>query len=316
MMRNWRIELLRGVAAFGIVGCHLALSPQTDMGHAIVSFCDMNVGLFAALSGFLMSMKGSWMDYVRRRLRRLLPIYVAWTVFFVLFGLCFDLAIRHGINPKWERPGFIWRVVFLGDASTHLWFLVCLLYAQFIAAALFRLLKFLPRYLWIVIGFVLVAVSMPIGGFFGRYFLRLFGFLLTGYGLSAVAEFVRIPLWTQMFVVFAAALFHLCGPSVCNAFILDWFLAVPLLVLFSTDNGAEERAALGARQALLLGETSLGVFLIHPVVTASVGLMVRRFAHAPFSVNWVLLDWIVCWGISFACSILMVRTKELKWMVT
>ena len=54
-MRLNCFDLLRGVASFGIVGCHLSLSPRTEGGALVTSLCDFNVGLFAALAGFLMS---------------------------------------------------------------------------------------------------------------------------------------------------------------------------------------------------------------------------------------------------------------------
>ena len=54
-MRIISLDLLRGIAAFGIVGCHLSLSPRSDGGALVTSLCDFNVGLFAALAGFLMS---------------------------------------------------------------------------------------------------------------------------------------------------------------------------------------------------------------------------------------------------------------------
>ncbi len=51
-MRLVSLDLLRGIAAFGIVGCHLSLSPRSEGGALVTSLCDFNVGLFAALAGF------------------------------------------------------------------------------------------------------------------------------------------------------------------------------------------------------------------------------------------------------------------------
>ena len=317
-MRNWRIELLRGLAAFGIVGCHLALEPRTECGYAVGSYCDMNVGLFAALSGFLMSTKDAWFDYVWRRIRRLVPVYFIWTIFFVLFGFAFDWLVRHGINPKWHRDGFIWRVVFLGDASTHLWFLACLLYAQVLASAIFRVFEFLPRCFWLVVGFCCVMMAVPVGGFFGCYFLRLFGFLLTGYGLAAcIAYRKRIPSRMMLGVAVLVALVHWFGRGFCGGFILDWLLVCPILFLF-TDEGDDkiDDASWLVRMSRYVGETSFGVFLIHPVVAASIGFLVRRLAQTPYGMNWVLLDWIVCWGVSIALVVfLMKRLAKVKWLI-
>ena len=72
-MRLIGIDLLRGVAAFGIVGCHLSLAPRTAGGELVTALCDFNVGLFAAVAGFLMcGGKGDagWLTYIGKRAKR------------------------------------------------------------------------------------------------------------------------------------------------------------------------------------------------------------------------------------------------------
>ena len=54
-MRIVGLDLLRGISAFGIVGCHLLLNDRTDAGWFVTSLCDMNVAVFAALSGYVMA---------------------------------------------------------------------------------------------------------------------------------------------------------------------------------------------------------------------------------------------------------------------
>ena len=51
-MRLYGIDLLRGIAAFGIVGCHLSLSPKTAAASWLLHFCDMNVAVFAVVAGY------------------------------------------------------------------------------------------------------------------------------------------------------------------------------------------------------------------------------------------------------------------------
>ena len=78
-MRIISLDLLRGIAAFGIVGCHLSLSPRSDGGALVTSLCDFNVGLFAALAGFLMTGVKDWSDYagyIKKRVVRLVPTYL------------------------------------------------------------------------------------------------------------------------------------------------------------------------------------------------------------------------------------------------
>ena len=133
-MRLVGIDLLRGIAAFGIVGCHLSLAPRTECGNLVTVLCDFNVGLFAAVAGFLMcggGNGGSWLEYVGKRARRLLPTYFFWSAVFILATSTFDLLLDGGhLNPKYGTVSYWGKVIFAGDAATHLWFLVCLFYAQ------------------------------------------------------------------------------------------------------------------------------------------------------------------------------------------
>ena len=133
-MRYAGIDLLRGIAAFGIVGCHLSLAPRTGGGCLITALCNFNVGLFATVAGFLMyggRRDGSWLEYVGKRAKRLLPTYFFWSAAFIVATSAFDLLLDGGrLNPKYGTVSFWGKVIFAGDAATHLWFLICLFYAQ------------------------------------------------------------------------------------------------------------------------------------------------------------------------------------------
>ena len=39
MVRYIGLDVLRGIAAFGIVGCHLCLSARTDGGNLVTALC-------------------------------------------------------------------------------------------------------------------------------------------------------------------------------------------------------------------------------------------------------------------------------------
>ena len=156
-MRLIGIDFLRGVAAFGIVGCHLILGPRTAGGELITALCDFNVGLFAAVAGFLMCGGGDdkdWLAYVGKRAQRLLPTYFFWSAVFILATVSFDLLLDGGrLNPKYGTMAFWGRVVFAGDASTHLWFLACLFYVQVLLRSVFKLsVEKWCGVVWIVLG--------------------------------------------------------------------------------------------------------------------------------------------------------------------
>lgn len=61
-MRFTNLDLLCGIVAFGIVGCHLSLSPRIEGRELVTSLCGFNVGLFAALAGFLINSVKDWVD--------------------------------------------------------------------------------------------------------------------------------------------------------------------------------------------------------------------------------------------------------------
>ena len=125
------LNLLRGIAAFGIVGCHLSLCPRTTGGEYATSLCDFNVGLFAAISGFLMPQTNSGFRYVTKRASRIIPVYLVWSVIYVVVTAIFDLVLDGGsLDARYYNLSNWMRVVFWGNAATHLWFLICLLYCQ------------------------------------------------------------------------------------------------------------------------------------------------------------------------------------------
>ena len=56
--------------------------------------------------------------------------------------------------------------------------------------------------------------------------------------------------------------------------------------------------------------TSLGVYLVHPLVTRAGSVLVGRFCAAPYGAGVVLLDWTLCWLVSFAAARLFSRRKS------
>lgn len=317
MRRLESINLLRGIAAFGIVGCHLQLAPMSDSGMFVRQLCDMNVGLFAALSGFLMwpgVTKGVWFDYAKKRSMRILPTYFVWTLVYVLFGFAFDFCVRHGVNPKWSSPSFVLSVFLKGNASCHLWFLICLLYAQLIVAAFVRTTGAVkPRIFGVcclVLSFVIiVCLNIQFGNFYLYYPARLLAFLLGGVGVRClVGEEIatnarRSCLW---FALAAMGIVIHYQVGALHHFIRDWVVAMPLLMAFVYLPMRESRVV------RLAGEISMGVFLVHPILAAGLALVVKRFFAAPFGAGVVCADWVICWGAAIAIAILAIRVPVLK----
>ena len=125
-------QLLRGIAAFGIIGCHITLWERTQTSVFLLSFCDLNVGMFAAISGFLMAGEClvDWGEYAKKRATRILPTYLVWSVIFLVASAVFQYIGAGAVKPRYGTQNFWANVVFWGGSSCHLWFLICLFYAQ------------------------------------------------------------------------------------------------------------------------------------------------------------------------------------------
>ena len=336
-MRVAGIDLLRGIAAFGIVGCHLSLAPRTAGGEWVTVLCDCGVGVFAAIAGWLMGRGGhkehrehreyrgmaEGLGYAGRRAKRLLPTYFFWSGVFIAATCAFDLILDGGrLNPKYGTVGFWIRVIFLGDASTHLWFLPCLLYAQVVMKALEWVAArtecgpYRVGVPCLGLGLGLCAISCWLGNWFGTYPLRLFAFLVTGYGLGRME--VKLPrAWAGGLTV-AGLVAFVSLDGVVPAFVRGWFVTVPLLGFFAALewNGfshrehKEHREGWGWRDwgmAEVLGATSMGVYLVHPLVTRALSVVWARVFGAPYGAMAVVGEWVLAWGVALAAAMVLLR---------
>lgn len=317
-MRLISLDLLRGIAALGIVGCHLSLSPRTEGGALVTSLCDFNVGLFAALAGFLMSGVKDWCDYagyIKKRVVRLIPTYLFWSVVFLSFTAAFDLLLDGGrIHPRYFSGEFWVSVLFRGGSAAHLWFLACLLYAQILMALPFG--KFKSEWhgvIWIIIGGAALYGAVRIGGWYGTYPLRLFAFLMTGYGirLLVIPNIDKIKRFSGLILAVAVTALglHVAMRGVVPGFYKDWVAVFPVLVGVAS---VEVKSIRVGKVAAVLGATSMGVYLLHPLVTRGLSVVITRQIAAPYSASVVGGEWVVAWGISMVAAVVMLRLPVVK----
>lgn len=313
------IDLLRGIAAFGIVGCHLSLSPRTVGGDLVTALCNFNVGVFAAVAGFLMcggKLESGWLVYVRKRARRLLPTYFLWSLIFVLAIAAFDLLFDGGqLNPRYRTVGFWERVVLTGGSSPHLWFLICLFYVQVLLRPFLKIggAKW-KGMVWIVLGGLAIAASVVTDNWFGLYPLRLLAFVMTGYGLGCCYHARLLDFCVKRSqIVWCAAVgvlvAHVMARGLLPGFIKDWIAVGPVLLAFV---GVGSRNVLMTKVSAILGATSMGVYLIHPLVTRGLSVIVARFAQSPYTAWVVLCDWVLAWMITFLTAFVLVRVPIVK----
>lgn len=317
-MRLVSLDLLRGIAAFGIVGCHLSLSPRTEAGALVTSLCDFNVGLFAALAGFLMSGVKNWGDYVgyvKKRAARLVPTYLFWSVVFLAFTAVFDLLLDGGrINPRYFCGEFWVSALFRGGSAAHLWFLACLLYAQILMALPFG--KFNREWqgvFWVIIGGAVLYGAVRIGGWYGWYPLRLLAFLMTGFGirLLVISNVDKLKRFSGAILAVAVVVLglHVAMRGVVHGFYRDWVAVFPVLIGVAS---VEIKSVRVGKMAAVLGATSMGVYLLHPLATRGLSVVVTRLIAAPYSASVVVGEWVVAWGISMVAAVVMLRLPGVK----
>ena len=317
-MRYNGIDLLRGIAAFGIVGCHLSLPERTDAGCLVTVLCDFNVGLFAAIAGFLMggvNRPKELLGYAKKRASRLLPPYVAWSVVFLLMTIVFDILLDGGqVNPRYHTPQFWIGTVFWGGSAAHLWFLTCLLYAQVLSAWAFGVLNEAKHgVLWVFVGGGVMYAGIRFNNWYGTYPVRLLAFLVTGYGFGLLAkhrlEGLRSHSPFLLAVAVAALVLHVCIRGIIPGFYRDWLVVGPVLIAFAVLDFKSERIKC---IATFLGATSMGVYLVHPLFTRAISVGVTRCIPAPYTAPVVLSEWSLAWLLSFVAAILLLRIPVVR----
>lgn len=309
-MRNHGIDLLRGIASFFIVGVHLQLINYTSGGQLLLHFCDMNVGVFAALAGYMMANSaanvktdGDWLRYVLKRAKRLLPLYFIWSVIFLLASAVFQIVLHGAIKLKYADSHFWIFVIIWGAAATHLWFIVSLFYAQSLFCVILN--RVLPI-IWLCVSAALLIVSVEWQSWYAIYPIRLLSFLLYGYCLSKVPY--RLPSSHLCFVMVGALVIHVVAPI--DSFYRDWLATGPIILFF-----ANVRIDFMRRLSSFLGGASMGVYLIHPLMTVGISTLVKGLWVAPYGFVPIASVWIGAWVLSVALTVVILRSEKVCWLV-
>lgn len=315
-MRNHGLDLLRGLAALGIVGCHLGLNPHTHAADLLLHFTDFFVAVFACVSGYLLA--GSLVRngeqsagvILRKRATRLLKPYLVWTLIYLAASPVFNILTNKPIiNPKFLEWTTWFRIVFDGQSALHLWFLVHLFYITVVLILLknSKLSYALNKWSAAISSVGLIVISGSGGGnAFTYYGVRLYAFVLLGFGLFGFMQDLRriSPLvWGALTVVFGVV--HILGfPG--SRFWYDFALVIPLVLFVLT--ASIPKTVIGS----FLSEKSLNVYLVHPLVCAGLAVVAKRIAPPPFSLVSVALVWIVDALIAILAAVIIERVCREK----
>ena len=159
--------------------------------------------------------------------------------------------------------------------------------------------------LWVIIGGAVLYGAVRIGGWYGWYPLRLLAFLMTGFGirLLVISNMDKLKRFSLLILVvaLAALVLHIALRGVVPGFYRDWIAVFPVLVGVAN---VEVKSIRIGKIAAVLGATSMGVYLVHPLVTRQVA--------APYSASVVIGEWVVAWGISMVGAVLMLRIPVMR----
>jgi surface polysaccharide O-acyltransferase-like enzyme len=192
--RNPNIDTLRVVAAYAVVWLHVSVwvvygDPSVEssgwwVGNLVDSFTRWSVPLFVMLSGMLLlsaSASATPLDFWRKRLRRLLPALVFWTLVY--------FAFRYFFEPPFELKDAI-KSLLKGNPYYHMWYLYMLVGLTFITPYLRQLVAVISRraLLYLILGsFIIAAGEFAYGGrvmTFLPSFLPFTGYFLAGYYIA------------------------------------------------------------------------------------------------------------------------------------
>lgn len=283
------LDVLRVVASLMVVMGHVIAAVVLDTAamdsrewhsaNLIAGLTRPAVPLFFMLSGALNLAPLRSVDvrsFYRRRLVRIVVPYLAWTAFFIVWGL----LVR---DRNWWPRKIAWAFV-SGSAYRHLWFLPWLIWFGLLTPAVARWLRPEPlRRAYRLglglstLGMALIAFHDELGAagvavtcccvYFGYY---LFGYVLAnlpvtrlvGHGAALVAA-VGIAA-----IILGVAQQTVPGQPRDNTFFDYYSPAVffPSLALFVCFRAYCSGERAGGRLLAWLGPLSLGIYLIHPAV--------------------------------------------------
>ena len=102
---------------------------------------------------------------------------------------------------------------------------------------------------------------------------------------------------------------HVVLGDLVPGFAKDWFAVGPVLLAFV---GMEVKSNWFMKVATILGATSMGVYLVHPLVTRGLSVFVTRLFQPPYSAPIVLAEWLLAWAVSLAATYMLVRIPIVK----
>jgi surface polysaccharide O-acyltransferase-like enzyme len=300
-------DYYRLAAAFAIIVLHLRMQPCPGL-----NIVNAAVPMFALLSGFLTVQRlpeGAFPlgSAIGRRTARLLVPYAFWTViYWILNNVWFDVIV-HGKNFHWLAMRALLRMVFLGGAAPHLWYLPCLFYAQVVVLCGLRMCRlrrldehvFLMLALCVALGGALWlpgATSTVLTGYLRLYFFRLFLFFCLGglyacYAPAVVSHMKGHQPLLWLLPLCAALGWGFLATGIAQGLIWSHLLIVSALfwwALVRECRGGQSHGSPAGRwdkTVAGLAKMTMGVYLVHVLFTTMAYVAGDKMGVVPFALR-------------------------------
>lgn len=283
--RNPNIDLLRVIAAFAVVWLHVSVwvvlgdpsveSPWWWAGNLVDSFTRWSVPVFVMISGALLLSappNSSPLDFWRKRMARLLPALVFWTLVY--------FAFRYFLEPPFGWKDAI-KSLLKGNAYYHTWYIYMLVGLTFITPYLQQLVRQLSQraLLYLILGCLLIAAGeFAYGGriiTFLPSFVPFIGYFLAGYYIvnfvGVVKKRILIPVILLCGLAIALATAALLPLRDVQAYNLTYsyhnllVVGMSLGVFILAIKAPPLTSALARFAQVRIAPLTLGVYALHPL---------------------------------------------------
>lgn len=339
------VDLTRIIAVFLVTLTHSALPvvysfgklPIADwiIGNIYNSLTRAAVPLFFMLSGFLLLRKTETLvEHLSKRIPRLLIPLVFWTLFYVFWNTYYEKNAALSL--------FVIYQALFAPAYYHLWFLFALLGNYLFIPILKALLNALSKtlcYYYLTLWFLAVSIFPIIEETTGvtiaidlAMISGYVGYLVLGYMLGNLQI-------TRKYVTHSVLVIVAClGTTVAGVYLLSasqerlirylyYYLSPNVIILsiasFVFIKGIAERAAflqhrVAETMLRIIGSTTFGIYLIHPVFLRLLHDGVFGFRLCGLNGNpaySILTTAITAFSLSFAATYVLLKLPLIRWLV-
>lgn len=198
-----------------------------------------------------------------------------WSLFYIGIDIGFDILASKELTFQPYSLSYWYSILICGNAATQTWFLAALFYTQVLLFFGVKKNFFTQSHVGSLLLLLLSVVGIYLSyheGWWTYYFLRLFSFFLLGIVLFRERAFLqKISLW----ILGASLLVGICliSNGFKFGFLGECVVSIPMLLLGLNWKPSNVRIqSIGQT----LGALSFGVYLIHPIFTRMMGLIISK----------------------------------------